>query len=85
MANHKSALKRIKQTAVRTERNRVYRTRMKNTIKAVTQAKSKDEATAAFKEANKFLHQMVSKGLLKKGTVSRKVSRLSAFVKKMEA
>lgn len=85
MANHKSALKRIKQTAVRTDRNREYRTRMRNTIKAVVQAKNKEEATTAFKEANQYLHKMVSKGILKKGTASRKVSRLSAFVKKMEA
>ncbi len=85
MANHKSALKRIKQTKVRTERNRYYRTRIKNIIKAVTNATSKEEATAAFKEANKYLHKMVSKGVMKKETVSRKVSRLSAFVKKIEA
>ncbi|MCV6607418.1 MAG: 30S ribosomal protein S20 [Campylobacterales bacterium] len=85
MANHKSALKRIRQTKVKTERNRYYRTRIKNVVKAVTNATSKDEAQAAFKEANKYLHKMVTKGIMKKQTVSRKVSRLSAFVKKIEA
>ena len=84
MANHKSALKRIRQTKTRNERNNYYRTRMKNIVKAVVNAKSKEEALAAFKVANQYLHKMVSKGILKKETASRKVSRLSAFVKKQE-
>lgn len=85
MANHKSAIKRIRQTAKKRERNSYYRTRMKNVIKAVVQAKNKEEAMVSFKEANKYLHKMVSKGVLKKETASRKVSRLNAFVKKIGA
>lgn len=84
MANHKSAEKRIRQTAVRNERNRYYRTRVKNVIKAVTGAKSKTEADEAFKKANQYLHKMVSKGILKKNTVSRKVGRLALFVNKIQ-
>jgi small subunit ribosomal protein S20 len=84
MANHKSALKRIKQTAVRTERNRAYRTKMRNIVKAVVQSTSKEEAEANFKVANKELHKMVSKGILKKETASRKVSRLALFVNKIQ-
>ncbi len=84
MANHKSSLKRIKQTAVRTERNRAYRTKMRNIIKAVVQSTSKEEAEANFKLANKELHKMVSKGILKKQTASRKVSRLALFVNKIQ-
>jgi len=38
MANNKSAKKRILQTTVRTERNRYYRTRIKNIVKAVHEA-----------------------------------------------
>jgi len=84
MANHKSALKRIKQTAVRTERNRAYRTKMRNIIKAVVQSTNKEEAEANFKVANKELHKMVTKGILKKETASRKVSRLALFVNKIQ-
>lgn len=86
MANHKSAQKRIRQTATRTERNRYYRTRIKNIIKAVREAinaKDLNKAQEAFKVANKDLHKFVSKGILKKNTVSRKVSRLNAAVKKL--
>lgn len=84
MANHKSAVKRIRQTETRTERNRYYRTRIKNVIKAVTAAKNQEEAKEAFKKANQFLHKMVSKGILKKNTVARKVGRLAKFVDKIE-
>ncbi len=35
MAHHKSTIKRIRQTKKRTERNRPYRTRLKNISKAV--------------------------------------------------
>ncbi|MBN2896766.1 MAG: 30S ribosomal protein S20 [Campylobacterales bacterium] len=83
MANHKSSLKRIRQTEKRTERNRYYRTRLKNIVKAVrtaVDAGNKEEAEAAFKVANQQLHKFVSKGVLKKETASRKVSRLNLAI-----
>lgn len=88
MANHKSAEKRIRQTEKRTERNRFYRTRMKNIVKEVRSAvETKDEAKAleAFKVANKELHKFVTKGFLKKETASRKVSRLCKLVGTLKA
>ncbi|WP_281778368.1 30S ribosomal protein S20 [Helicobacter suis] len=86
MANHESAEKRIRQTTKRTERNRFYKTRIKNIVKAVRQAVEHNDlakAQEAFKVANKELHKFVSKGVLKKNTASRKVSRLNASVKKI--
>ncbi|WP_121627601.1 30S ribosomal protein S20 [Poseidonibacter antarcticus] len=83
MANHKSAEKRARQTIVKTERNRFYKTRIKNVTKAVVTAiesADKDTATVAMKTANKYLHHCVSKGVLKKGTAARKVSRLQTAV-----
>ncbi len=86
MANHKSAEKRIRQTIKRTERNRFYKTKVKNIIKAVREAVAIDDVAKAqerLKIANKELHKFVSKGILKKNTASRKVSRLNASVKKI--
>lgn len=83
MANHKSAEKRARQTKVRTERNRFYKTRIKNVTKEVLSAvesADKEKATVAVKAANKYLHHCVSKGILKKETASRKVSRLQIKV-----
>ena len=85
MANHKSALKRIRQTKTRTEINKTYRTRLKNISKAVTSAKSVQEAEAALKKANREIHKFVSKGFLKKNTAARRVSRLANFVNKVKA
>lgn len=86
MANHKSAEKRIRQTLKRTERNRYYKTRIKNITKAVklaVEANDIEKANETLRIANKYLHKFVSKGILKKNTASRKVSRLNAKVKNM--
>ncbi len=83
MANHKSCEKRARQTKVRTERNRFYKTRIKNVIKEVSaaiEAADKDKAVESMKAANKYLHHCVSKGILKKGNAARKVSRLQVKV-----
>ncbi len=88
MANHKSAKKRIRQTIKRTERNRYYRTRLKNIVRAVREAvEAGDVAKAqeAFKIANRQIHHFVSKGFLKKQTASRKVSRLHKLVNSLQA
>jgi len=86
MANHKSALKRARQTVKRTERNRFYRTRIKNITRAVREAVASgdvEKATEALKLANKNFHKYVSKGILKKNTAARKVSRLAKLVNAM--
>lgn len=88
MAHHKSAKKRILQTAVKTERNRYYRTRIKNITKAVLEAVEKNDKAAAneaFKFANQQIHSLVSKGFIKKSTASRKISRLHKRVNAVEA
>ncbi len=83
MANHKSAAKRARQTIVKTERNRFYKTRIKNVVKEVVSAidsADKETAIVAMKKANKYIHHCVSKGILKKTTAGRKVSRLQVKV-----
>ena len=88
MANHKSSEKRARQTIKRTERNRFYRTRLKNITKAVrvaVEAGDKEAVLNAFKVANKDFHSFVSKGFLKKQTASRRVGRLAKLVNKLSA
>ncbi|WP_456403760.1 30S ribosomal protein S20 [Hydrogenimonas sp.] len=88
MAHHKSAIKRIRQTAKRTARNRYYKTRIKNITKAVlaaVEAGDKEAAEAAMKIANRELHKYVSKGILKKNTAARKVGRLQVKVNALGA
>jgi len=83
MANHKSCEKRARQTLVKTQRNRFYKTRIKNITKDVVLAVStedKEKANEVMKVANKYFHHCVSKGVLSKGTAARKVSRLQLKV-----
>jgi small subunit ribosomal protein S20 len=88
MANHKSSEKRIRQTATRTEVNRKRMSSIKASIKKVEAAIAsgkKSAAQTALKEAQPELMSGVSKGVLKLGTVSRKMSRLSARIKALAA
>jgi small subunit ribosomal protein S20 len=83
VANHKSAIKRTKQNAVRRARNRAIRTKMKTFIKRIDTAiaeNSVDNAQVALKEAVPVIMKAASKGTLKKENASRKVSRLTKRV-----
>ena len=83
MANHKSSEKRARQTRIKTERNRFYKTRIKNVTKnvlAAIETADKEKAVETMKTANKYLHHCVSKNILKKETAARKVSRLQVKV-----
>lgn len=83
MAHHKDALKRIRQTAKRTERNKAVRTFYRNRIKGVrTALEAKDPAAAAtaLKKALSAIDQAVSKSVLHKNTGSRYKSRLTRAV-----
>ncbi len=87
MANVKSALKRIRQTKKRTERNRYYKTRVKTITKNVEKAVQEgnyEAALNAWKIANKKFQSYINKGILKKNTARRKISRLYKLVKSIE-
>ena len=87
MANIKSAQKRIRQTIKRTERNRYYKTRIKTITKkveAAVEAGNYEEALNTWKVANKRFQSFVNKGILKKNTAARKISRLHKLVKSLE-
>lgn len=80
MATHKSALKRLAQTRVRTERNRTQRTRLRHQIRELRQAldaKDKAKAEALFKPTLSMLDHMIQKGILHHNTAARYKSRLS--------
>ena len=84
MANHKSAKKRIRQTARRTEVNGARRSSIRTAIKQVESAISagdKAAAEAAFKVAEPQMMRGAQHGVFHKNTVARKVSRLAAGIK----
>ncbi|HMG49347.1 MAG TPA: 30S ribosomal protein S20 [Inquilinus sp.] len=84
MANHKSAEKRIRQTERRTlvNRNRVSRIRtFVKKVETAIEAGDKAAAAEAFKAAQPEMHRGITKGVLQKNTVARKLSRLSGRIK----
>ncbi len=83
MANTNSAKKRVRQIERRTERNRDRLSRIRTAVKNVEEAINAGDRTAAalaLNSAEPELMRGVSKGVMKKNTASRKVSRLSARV-----
>ncbi|MBV8939001.1 MAG: 30S ribosomal protein S20 [Alphaproteobacteria bacterium] len=88
MANHISAEKRNRQTIARTAVNRARKSRIRTQLRKVEDAIAagdKTAAAAAFREAQPELMRGVSKGVFKKQTASRKLSRLSARIKAIAA
>ena len=83
MANIKSAKKRIKVIATKTERNKAIKSEVKTYIKKVEAAVAAKDATAA-KEAlvitTKKIEMAASKGVYHKNNAARKVSRLAKLV-----
>lgn len=80
VANHKSAAKRARQTIRRTARNILIRSRIKTVVRSFREAlagQDKVQANSTFEVAARELRKAASKGILKKTTVSRRVSRLT--------
>jgi small subunit ribosomal protein S20 len=84
MANHVSALKRVRQTERRTEFNRFAKTRLRNQIRAMRKAlaaKQPGDLTTALASTFSLLDKAARKGYVKQGTAARYKSRLHARVK----
>jgi len=79
MANHPSALKRMRQNEKKRIRNMSYRSKVKTAIKKYLQATQDKQPDAGdlLRQATSLLHKGVSKGIFHKNTAGRTVSRLS--------
>jgi small subunit ribosomal protein S20 len=80
MATHKSAEKRLRQTAKRTAINRARKSRVRTFVKKVETAIAAGDheaAQSALRQAQPELHRATTKGVLHKNTVARKLSRLA--------
>ena len=86
MANIKSAKKRIVVSERNADRNKAIRSSVKTAVKkvyAAIDANDKDAAAAALKNATSVIETATSNGVYHKNYASRKVSRLSVAVNKM--
>jgi small subunit ribosomal protein S20 len=86
LANHKSALKRARQSQIRRLRNLSYKTRSKHAVKQVRAAVANgtpEEAREKLLKAVSILQKTSGKGVIHKRAVSRRISRLSRQVNQL--
>lgn len=84
MARHKSALKRMRSSARRRERNRRYRSMMKTAIKRVRSATTKEKGQAALVKAVSLLDSLAAKGIIHRNQAANQKSKLTRLVNKLQ-
>jgi small subunit ribosomal protein S20 len=80
---HKSTIRRARQAERHRQRNRATLTAVKSLMRKVqiaVEAKKVDDAKTALREAASSLSKAVTKGVLKRNTASRRISRLTLQV-----
>ncbi len=85
MANHKSALKRVRQTAKRTAHNRSMRADLRTNIKkfrVLQESDNLEKAREVYPSVQKNIDKAVTKGVLHKRTGARYKSRLALSLTK---
>ena len=80
MPQHKSAEKRVRQSARRHARNKADISKMKSVIKKVRSSKEKEKAAAALKIAVKTLDRLSAKGIIHKNKAANQKSSLTKYV-----
>jgi len=87
MANHKSALKRIRQNEKRREHNRTYRNRTRTLIKQARtsiEGGNAEEAKEATRVAIRDLDMAASRGIIHAKNAARRKSRLMKQLAQLE-
>jgi len=80
MANHKSALKRIRQAAKKRLHNRYYHKTSRNAIMRLREATDKTEAEGKLKEVYSMLDKLVKKNIIHKNKAANLKSSLTKHV-----
>lgn len=84
MANHVSALKRVRQTERRTSVNRLRKSRLRTQLKSLRKlitAKEADAAMAALPQTFSVVDRAAKWGIIKANTAARYKSRMTARIK----
>ncbi len=80
MANHKSALKRIRQSEARKLHNRYYAKTMRNAIKKLKGLDSKTEATALLSNVLSMIDKNAKRSIIHKNKAGNLKSKLTKHV-----
>ena len=80
MANHKSSIKRIRQTEVRNENNKYYAKTTRNALKALRSSTNKAEAAEQLPKLTSMLDKLAKKNIIHKKKASNLKSSLVKHV-----
>tara|TARA_B110000046_G_scaffold88676_2_gene96832 strand:- start:73449 stop:73700 length:252 start_codon:yes stop_codon:yes gene_type:complete len=83
MANHKSALKRIRQSRKRNLQNRYYAKTTRNAIAVLRGTEDKKEATAALPKVVSMIDKLAKKNVIHKKKAANLKSKLTKHVSAM--
>ncbi|MBL7962335.1 MAG: 30S ribosomal protein S20 [Flavobacteriales bacterium] len=84
MANHKSALKRVRQTETRNERNRYQHKTTRNALRKLRGTADKTEAVKLLPEVNAMLDKLAKRHIIHKNKASNLKSSLAQHVNKLK-
>lgn len=80
MANHKSALKRIRSSATRRLRNRYQAKTTRNLVKKLREITSKSEAVTLFSKVSSMLDRLAKRNVIHKNKAANNKSRLAKYI-----
>ena len=83
MANHKSSIKRIRQTNARRLHNRYYAKSARTAIKNLRNTKEKDEAVKMYPGVSSMLDRLAKRNIIHKNKASNLKSKLAKMINKM--
>ena len=83
MANHKSALKRIRQTEKRRLHNKYYYKTARNAVKKLRSITDTNEATELLPKVISMVDKLVKRGIIHKNKSSNLKSKLTRHVNKL--
>ncbi|MDO1446973.1 30S ribosomal protein S20 [Rhodocytophaga aerolata] len=83
MANHKSALKRIRANEAKRLRNKYQAKTTRTFIKKLTTTTDKAEAQELFKKVSSMIDRLAKKNIIHKNNAANKKSKLARLVNKL--
>ncbi len=83
MANHKSALKRIRQTEAKRSGNKYYAKTTRNAIKKFRSETSKEEAVKLYPEVVSMIDKLAKKNVIHKNKASNLKSKLALQINRL--
>lgn len=83
MANHKSSIKRIRQTDKKRLQNKYYAKTARNAVRKLRATKDKKEASEGYPKVSSMLDKLVKIHIIHKNKASNLKSKLAKFINKL--